>query len=325
MSRQQRGGQGAKATLCAFILLAAAMGCERNAASLAVPKPAAEARPLVVVTTNILADLVATLAGDALRVEALMGPGVDPHLYKASEGDVATMADAQLVLYNGLHLEGKMTDVFARMRKLGRRVTAVAEALPPERLLAAEGFAGNYDPHVWFDVALWRLAVTAAAEALAAAAPEVADTVVARAAVYDRELAELDAWVRAQMATIPAPRRVLVTAHDAFGYLGRAYSIEVRGLLGISTASEAGAADVQELAALIAARGVPAIFVESTVSPRYIEALQQAVRARGAQVAIGGHLYSDALGAAGSGADTYVGMVRHNVTTIVRGLRGDQP
>ncbi|MBK7701925.1 MAG: zinc ABC transporter substrate-binding protein [bacterium] len=275
----------------------------------------------VVATTGMVADAAARIGGDRVRVIGLMGPGVDPHLYKASEGDVRRLQEADLVLYNGLHLEAKMGEVLGRLGAT-RPARAVASAVAPADLQATPGYAGAHDPHIWFDVRLWRDAVVAVGEALAAADPPGAADYRRRLDDYRAELDSLDAWVRRRVATVPAPARVLVTAHDAFGYFGRAYGLEVRGLQGTSTATEAGTRDVQDLAAFLAERRVPAVFVESSVPPRTVEALQAAVRARGHDVRIGGSLYSDALGDRGGPAATYVGMVRANVTTIVEALGG---
>ncbi|MDX1547011.1 MAG: zinc ABC transporter substrate-binding protein [Rhodothermales bacterium] len=275
----------------------------------------------VVATTSMVADLVANVGGERVAVEGLMGPGVDPHLYKASEGDVATMAGADVVFYNGLHLEGKMTEIFEQMA--GRQIptVAVAERAVPDSLRrASETYTGNFDPHIWFDVALWQRAARAVAEALSELDPASADRYARNADDYVRALEQLDAYVREQAARVPADQRVLVTSHDAFGYFGQAYGFEVLGLQGISTATEAGAADVRNLAEIVAERRIPAMFVESSVSPRGIEAVREAVRARGYDVAIGGTLYGDALGEAGSGAETYLTMVRHNIDTIARAL-----
>lgn len=275
----------------------------------------------VVATTGMVADAAARIGGDRVRVVGLMGPGVDPHLYKASEGDVRRLQEADLVLYNGLHLEAKMGEVLGRLGAT-RPARAVASAVDPADLQATPGFAGAHDPHLWFDVRLWRDAVAAVGEALAAADPPGAAEYRRRLDDYRAELDSLDAWVRRRVATVPASSRVLATAHDAFGYFGHAYGLEVRGLQGTSTATEAGTRDVQELAAFLAERRVPAVFVESSVPPRAVEALQAAVRARGHDVRIGGSLYSDALGDPGGPAATYVGMVRANVTTIVEALGG---
>lgn len=279
-------------------------------------------KPQVVATTTIVADLVRRIGEPDVAVVSLMGAGVDPHLYEASAGDVRKMAAAAAIFYNGHHLEGKMTELFASMRGRGGKTVAVAECLPAERLVPAGGQATSSDPHVWFDVGLWAETPSCVAEALAEVFPQRAEAFRLRAEGYAAELAALDAEVRAQLAAIPAERRVLVTAHDAFAYFGRAYDIEVRGLLGISTVAEAGADAVQQLADFIAAQQLPAVFVESSVPTRSIQALAEAVASRGHRVAIGGSLFSDALGSPGTPAESYVGTVRANVTTIVAALGG---
>lgn len=275
----------------------------------------------VVTTTNFITDLARRVGGDRVQVTGLMGPGVDPHLYKASARDVRTLRQGDLVLYGGLDLEGKMDDVF---EELGRRrpVTVVTDGIPRAELLGTDQADETYDPHVWFDVSLWMLAVEAVRDGLMEEDPEHAEEYAARAEAYLAELDALHAYVGAQAARVPPELRVLVTAHDAFNYFGRAYGFEVRGLQGISTASEAGTADVQELAVFIAGRRIPAVFVESSIPQRTIEAVRAAVRARGFGVEIGGQLYSDALGDRDSAAGTYVGMVKHNVDTIVSALLG---
>ena len=273
----------------------------------------------VVTTVGMIADAVEHVGGDRVDVEALMGPGIDPHLYKASEGDVRRLERADAIFYGGLHLEAKMADVLERIGE--RRLTrAVTDGIDRARLVSAGG--GQHDPHVWFDVDLWKGAVREVRDTLAAADPAHSDGYRQRAAAYLAELDALHAEVRRKSETVPRAARVIVTAHDAFGYFGRAYGFEVVGLQGISTASEAGARDVQRLAELIASRRIPAIFVESSVSPRTIEAVQEAVRARGFDVEIGGSLYSDAMGSAGTPEGTYAGMVRHNADTITQALRG---
>jgi manganese/zinc/iron transport system substrate-binding protein len=274
----------------------------------------------VVATTTIVADLVRIIGGPDVELESLMGPGVDPHLYKPSAGDVRLMSRAQAVFYNGLHLEGKMSEVLAEMGTRGVPTVAVAECIPPTELIEVEGFSGVYDPHVWFDVMLWQRAAVCVRDALVEMVPEKQEIIRARAGAYQSELLALDRWVGERLASVPEELRVLVTAHDAFSYFGRAYGVEVRGLLGISTSAEAGTSDVQALAEFIGARRIPAIFVESSVPPRYVEALQQAVAARGFEVAIGGSLYSDALGNQDGPAASYVGTVRANVETIVGAL-----
>lgn len=274
-----------------------------------------------VATVGMITDVVQRIGGDRVEVVGLMGPGVDPHLYKARAGDVRRLSSADIIFYNGLHLEAAMGEVFEEMT--GRtRTVAVTDGIPRERLMAPPEFAGAYDPHVWFDVSLWRHTVPAIATALADLDPAGAALYHANARALEAELDSLDAWVRARVAQVSPERRVLVTAHDAFNYFGRAYGFEVRGLQGINTAAEAGTADVQALARFIAERRLPAIFVESSIPRRTVEAVQAAVRARGWEVEIGGSLYSDAMGDAGTPQGSYVGMVRHNVGTIVGAMRG---
>jgi manganese/zinc/iron transport system substrate-binding protein len=279
-------------------------------------------RVVAVATTGMVADVVAHVGAGRVDVVTLMGPGVDPHLYKASEGDVSRLGDADVVFYNGLHLEARMGEVFERM---GRYVNTVpvAEAVPEHLLHAPPDYEGQYDPHVWFDVSLWAYTVDAVADALVDLDPTHAAIYRGNAARYRDALSELDGYVQARVATLPREKRVLVTAHDAFGYFGSAYDFEVKGLQGISTVAEAGARDLQEVATLIAERRIPAVFIESSVPVRFVEALREAVRARGYEVALGGELYSDALGDPGTPEGTYAGMVRHNVDTIVNALGGE--
>jgi manganese/zinc/iron transport system substrate-binding protein len=279
----------------------------------------------VVATTTIVADLVRAIGEPDVEVVSLMGAGVDPHLYKPSAGDVRRMGAARAIFYNGLHLEGKMADVLEEMGRRGVTTVAVAECLPEDRLLEVAGGGGIHDPHVWFDVDLWMDAVPCTIAALSEIAPDHRDAFRQRAAAFLDQLQALEAEVRAAIDGIPAERRVLITAHDAFAYFGRAYGLEVRGLLGVSTASEAGIGDVQDLAEYIAQQRIPAVFVETSVPARYVEALQEAVTARGFAVRIGGSLYSDALGDPDTAAATYVGTVRANVETIVAALGGERP
>lgn len=286
------------------------------------PTTSESGRLRLVATTSIVADLVRTVGGEDVEVEALMGPGIDPHLYKASAGDARRMGSARAIFFSGLHLEGKMSEVLERMGERGVLTVAVAGCVPEEALITSAGFSGLHDPHIWFDVALWSQTVSCVVDTLINLDPDGADGYRQRAEAFVRELEALDRWVRGRVGELVPERRVLVTAHDAFGYFGRAYGFEVRGLLGVSTASEAGTSDVQELAAFIVERRIPAIFVETSVPPRYVQALQEAVRARGFEVEIGGSLFSDSLGDAGTSAGTYGGTVRANVETIVTALGG---
>lgn len=276
----------------------------------------------VVATTGMVADVVQHVGGSRLQITQLMGAGVDPHLYKPSERNVIALAEADIIFYSGLHLEAKTGEVFEKIR--GRiRAVAVTDGMDRSKLSAPPEFAGNYDPHVWFDVRLWSQTVEVVQEALSELDPLHASSYAQNAAAYLAELQALDEYVRAQTARLPAERRVLITAHDAFGYFGRAYGFEVRGLQGISTAAEAGLSDLQTLADFIAERKTPAIFVESSVPPKTVEALQAAVRARGFDVRIGGELFSDAMGDPGTPEGTYIGMVRHNIDTIIGALGGN--
>jgi manganese/zinc/iron transport system substrate-binding protein len=275
----------------------------------------------VVATIGMVGDAAERVGGPRVVVETLMGPGIDPHLYKASEGDLRRVERADIIFYGGLHLEAKMADVFERVAE-ERTTVAVSERIPLRERLAPPGFEGSYDPHVWFDVRLWANAVRQVRDTLAERDPGSASLYRRNALAYLDELEELHAYVGRQAERVPRERRVLITAHDAFEYFGRAYGFDVRGLQGISTASEAGAGDVQALARFIAERRIPAIFVESSVSPRTIEAVREAVRARGFDVRVGGSLFSDAMGDPGTPEGTYMGMVRHNIDTIVAGLLG---
>jgi manganese/zinc/iron transport system substrate-binding protein len=275
----------------------------------------------VVATIGMITDVVENVGGSRVEVEGLMGPGIDPHLYKASEGDLRRLERADVIFYGGLHLEAKMADVLERIGE--RRATqAVTDAIPRNALLRPAQFQGQYDPHVWFDVTLWMKAVEQIRDRLSELDPKSAELYRRNAAAYLTELRELDDYVHEQALRVPEGRRVIITAHDAFNYFGEAYGFEVRGLQGISTAAEAGAGDVQGLARFIASNRIPAIFVESSVSSRTIEAVREAVRSRGFDVEIGGSLFSDAMGDEGTPEGTYIGMVRHNVDTIVEGLRG---
>ena len=274
----------------------------------------------VVATTGLIGDAVRQVAGDQVELDVLMGPGVDPHLFSASEGDVARLQQADLIFYNGLLLEAQLASV---LQRLGERkpAVAVAEQLDPDLLLDA-GVEGEFDPHLWFDLTLWQQVVEVIADQLAAADPANAASYQSNASAYQAELATLHAYVLDRTASIPARQRILVTAHDAFRYFGRAYGFEVHGLQGTSTVAEAGTADLRALADLIVQKEVPAIFVENSVPVRTVEAVQAAVRDRGHQVVLGGELYSDALGAPDSDGATYVGLIRHNIDTIAAALRG---
>jgi manganese/zinc/iron transport system substrate-binding protein len=282
---------------------------------------AAEGKLEIAATTGQVGDLLRNIGGDRVSVTALMGPGVDPHLYKASEQDVITLIDSDAIFYQGLHLEGKLGEVLEQLGKR-RPVTAVGEGIPHDLLTTPENFEGNPDPHVWFDPTMWAYCADAAATALGEIDPDGTATYTENAGAYTSDLTELHAWALGELGTIPDQQRVLVTAHDAFGYFGRAYDIEVVGLQGISTSTEAGIRDVQRIADLLAERHIPTIFVETSVPRRTIEAVQVAARDRGWEVSIGEPLYSDALGDSDSPEGTYLGMFQYNVQAIVQGLKG---
>ncbi len=273
----------------------------------------------IVATTGMIADAARNVGGEQVMVNGLMGPGVDPHLYKASEGDVTRMSNADLIFYNGLHLEGAMSEVLEQMS--GRIQTfAVSEGIDKGILLSSADYKGAHDPHIWFDVTLWMKAVEGIRDMLKKIDPDKAEIYENNARAYLAKLDSLHQYVKSQAEIIPQQQRVLITAHDAFSYFGRAYGFEVKGLQGISTVSEAGTADVKDLAEYIVNNKIPAIFIESSVPKRNIEAVQAAVKSRGFEVKIGGELYSDAMGTRGTPEGTYLGMVRHNINTIVEAL-----
>ena len=275
----------------------------------------------VVATTNVVGDLVREIGGEEVNLTTLMGPGIDPHQYNASEGDVQRMARADWVVYNGLHLEGKMTDIFAEMDRRGVPTTAVAEvAIPNSLLIRSTEFESSYDPHVWFDASLWRRAALHVGERLAELDPDHADLYTERAADYAERMDALHEEAAEEIKRIPETQRVLVTSHDAFRYLGDAYGLDVRGLQGISTATEAGTADVRALARFVEEQRIPMLFAETSVSERGIRAVQEAVRDRGFDIAISDALYGDALGNADTPTGTYEGAMRHNIDIIVQGL-----
>lgn len=280
-----------------------------------------DTRLMVVTTTGQIADTARRVGGDNVNVISLMGPGVDPHLYVATISDVDKLRNADIILYNGLFLEAQMDSILEQLAER-RQAVAVSDGIDRSDLRPSASYADEFDPHIWFDVTLWMQTVETVRDALAQADPANATVYRSNAATYLDELAALDTYVRDQAARVPAEQRVLVTAHDAFSYFGQAYDFEVLGLQGISTASEAGTADVQHLAEFIAARRIPAVFIESSVPVRNIEAVQAAVRDRGFDVTVGGQLFSDAMGDAGTPEGTYVGMVRHNIDTIVAALLG---
>ncbi|MFT6959612.1 MAG: manganese/zinc/iron transport system substrate-binding protein [Polaribacter sp.] len=275
----------------------------------------------VVTTTTMITDLVKNIGGDKIDIQGLMGAGVDPHLYKASEGDVSKFFNADVIVYNGLHLEGKLEDVFEKMRQQNKQTIAASDALDTATLIGSEYFASNYDPHIWFSITNWEIITQYITDKLCELDAENAATYKLNGVNYLNTLASLKTEITAQVNSLPIEKRILVTAHDAFNYFGKEFQFNVVGLQGLSTATEAGVQDVRRLASFIEEKNVKAIFVESSVPKRTVEALQEAVRAKGKEVVIGGTLYSDALGSKGTAEATYVGMYKHNVKIIVSSLK----
>ncbi|MDR0999464.1 MAG: zinc ABC transporter substrate-binding protein [Clostridiales bacterium] len=275
----------------------------------------------VVATTTMLFDLVAAIGGNQIEATGLMGPGIDPHLYQASAGDVTKMLKADVVVYNGLRLEGKMGDEFAYLSEQGKFVICAEDGVDSAKLLADENNPDIYDPHIWFDVSIWKDVAGHVAACLSKADPAGTGVYSSNLEKYLAELDELDQYIRERVEELPEQQRVLVTAHDAFRYFGVAYKVKVMGLQGVSTDAEAGTADVSNLAEYIARNRIKAIFVESSVPPKNIEALRDAVEARGFAVKIGGQLYSDSLGDEASGHNTYILTLKANIDAIANALK----
>lgn len=310
-------------------------GCERPSQSSAVSnstststESVAESRtyPYRIVTTcGMVTDIVRQVAGDKANVTGLMGEGVDPHLYKPTRNDVRELMGADVVFYSGLMLEGRMGDNFTSLARTGKPVYPVTEEIDPEFLREPPEFEGHFDPHVWMDVSAWSECVALVAKALGEYDTANADFYLTNAENYRAELVKLDAYARQAIATIPADRRVLITAHDAFGYFARAYVLEVRSVQGLSTESEASVQDINNLVNFIVEKKIPAIFVESSVSEKNLRAIIEGAAQQDWEVTIGGELFSDAMGKPGSYEGTYIGMIDHNVTVITRALGGDAP
>ncbi len=276
-------------------------------------------------TTGMINDIVRRVAGDLATTRNIIGEGVDPHLYKPTRGDVAALISADVVFYNGLMLEGKMADTLVKVGRSGKPVYAVTQLLDEKYLLEPPEFAGHFDPHVWMDVQAWSRAVEAVAKALGEFDPANAAAYQANAQRYNQRLEKLDAYVRRVIASIPKKQRVLITAHDAFNYFGRAYDIDVRGIQGISTESEAGIQDINRLVDFIVHNEIKAVFVETSVADRNVRALIEGAKHRGRHVVIGGSLFSDAMGKPRTYEGTYIGMIDHNATLIARALGGQAP
>lgn len=311
--------------LTALLLTLALVACDNASSENATQTPSANKRLTIVATTGMVADIVREVAGDHADVQGLMGEGVDPHLYKPTRGDVAKILAADVIFYSGLMLEGRMADTFFKAARDGKPVYPVTETIDESFLLEPEGFAGHWDPHVWMDVNAWSRCVAKVADAMAEQDPAHADEYQARGEAYLLRLSTLDNYARQVIGSIPKQQRVLITAHDAFNYFGRAYDIEVRGIQGISTESEAGLDDINKLVDFIVERKIAAVFVESSVSDKNVRALVEGAKSRGQTITVGGELFSDAMGKTGTYEGTYIGMIDHNATIIARALGGEAP
>ncbi|MEO1773416.1 MAG: zinc ABC transporter substrate-binding protein [Pseudomonadota bacterium] len=299
------------------------------AAALVVPAMPGAAlasdRLTVVTTTGMIADAASQVGGDLVAVEALMGPGIDPHAYRQTRSDIVATAQADLVLWHGLYLEAQMEDFLRDLAEKGRPVVAVGESLPTNLLIGHDDYPDRYDPHVWMNPNLWSRVVLTVRDSLIEAMPAGEQTFRANAAAHLAELDALAQYTTQVLSSVPAESRVLLSAHDAFNYFGSAYGFEVTGIQGISTESEAGLQRIAELVDMLVERDIRAVFVESSVSDRNIRALIEGAAARGHEVVIGGELYSDAMGAPGTYEGTYLGMIDHNATVIAAALGGDTP
>jgi len=300
-------------------------GCADSSADTgAAPTSGSKAKPNIVCTVSMVTDIVRQVVGDRASITGLLNEGTDPHTYSPTRSDVIRLQEADIVFYSGLMLEGKMGDVFVRIARSGKHVYAVTDKLQDDDYVMNDA-ANHHDPHVWMDVHGWIRAVEAVADAMGECDLAGAEFYRANADAYITQLDQLDAYVRESIATIPKEQRVLVTAHDAFSYFGRAYDIEVRGIQGISTESEAGLKDLNEIVNFIVQRKVQAVFVETSVADKYVEALVEGAKAKGHTITIGGRLFSDAMGKPGTYEGTYIGMIDHNATTITRALGGTVP
>lgn len=279
-----------------------------------------EKEGIVVATTGQIADAIKEISGDHLQVSALMGPGVDPHLYKATQSDLSKLDKAEVIFYNGLHLEGQMLDIFEQMAK-DKTVLAVGETLDEKQLLASDTDAMLHDPHIWFDVELWKGVVKAISTQLQEEYPEFKEDFQTNEAAYLKKLDDLQSYAEKRVNEIPQQQRILVTAHDAFNYFGRSQGFEVRGLQGLSTDSEYGVKDVQEMVDFLVENKIKALFIESSVSDKAMKAVIEGAKEKGHDIVIGGELFSDAMGAEGTTEGTYIGMYQHNIDTIVDALK----
>ncbi|MEK3977206.1 MULTISPECIES: metal ABC transporter solute-binding protein, Zn/Mn family [unclassified Psychrobacillus] len=304
-----------KKILFLFIVAVLLVGCGNNNAG-----GSGEEKPLVVTTTGQIADAVRIIAGDSVEVKSLMGPGVDPHLYKATQGDLQVLEDADIIFYNGLALEGKMSDIFEKMKK-DKSVVAIGEVVPKDRILNDEAHPELFDPHIWFDIEVWKLATHEITKSLTEEFSTDGDQFAENERKFFEELDELNGWTKERISEIPEEQRVLVTAHDAFNYFGESNGMEVRGLQGLSTDAEYGLKDIQNIVNFLVEQNIKAVFIESSVSDKAMNAVIEGAKEKGHTIQIGGELYSDAMGAEGTEEGTYIGMYKHNVNTIVDSLK----
>lgn len=277
-------------------------------------------KPLIVVTTSLLSDAIKNIVKDSAEVQSLMGAGVDPHLYKASLGDLEKLTQGDYIFYQGLHLEGKLAEVLDKLSRT-KKVMALADHLPKSMIRTVDKNGKVPDPHIWFNVMIWKEIVISANEKLSVQMPDAAAYFKSNTEAYIKRLDSLDQYIRKEVNMIPDSKRVLITSHDAFNYFGEAYHVEVKGLQGISTLSEFGLKDVSSLVKMIIDRDIKAVFVETSVSSKSLNAVVAGVREKGKEVKIGGTLYTDALGELGTDEGTYIGMMKYNVNTIVKGLK----
>jgi manganese/zinc/iron transport system substrate-binding protein len=277
----------------------------------------------IVTTTGIIADTVSQIGGEYVAVSSLMGEGVDPHLYKASPGDMKRLLEADLVFHNGLHLEGKMADALVKLAAR-KPVFAISQGIPRPQLRSPDNQPDAIDPHIWFSATLWQFVIDEITKVLTQHMPHNKELLLRNSMRLKEEFRTLDTWIKNEISNIPEERRILITAHDAFGYYGAAYGIQVLAIQGMSTDSEASLQEINQLVDTIVSRKIPAVFVESSVPQKTVHALVEGARAKTHQVIVGGELFSDALGASGTEVGTLAGIIRHNTNTIVTALRGEK-
>lgn len=308
----ERNRKGILSTLIVGLIVTIFTGCSSVNTS--------QEKLKIVATSTMLYDLTLNIVGDEIDCIGLMGVGIDPHLYKASAGDVSKLESADMIVYNGLHLEGQMEDIFSQLDKKGKMIACVSDGIDTNKLLIEEE-GSMFDPHIWFDVELWMEAAVYLTQEIIEMDSDNKETYTNNLENYLQELEELEEYVNQRTSEIKMEQRVIVTAHDAFNYLGNAYGYEVRGLQGISTQAETSTSDITDLAEYIAKNEIRSIFIETSVPTKNIEALQEAVKAKGFEVEIGGELYSDSLGDMSEGEGTYIGAFKANIDTIVDGLK----